>query len=456
MNLPMELIKILSSLEEVGAHTLLVGGCVRDSLLGKEPKDFDVEVYGMTPEEIAAVVAPFGAVNLVGRQFGIVKLRTATEEYDFSVPRRENKIGKGHKGFSVAVDPSMTPYEAALRRDFTMNSLAMNPFTGEIFDFFGGVVDVTNRTLRMTSEAYEEDPLRVLRGMQFAGRFGLTADAETLKVSSRMWSHIGEIAAERVWVEWEKWAEKSVKPSAGLRFLQGCGALHESLDNLIGCEQDPIWHPEGDVWEHTLQVVDKAAEIADREGLSKLERKILVFAALCHDLGKPATKILKEGRIRNPGHQNFLPPSEAFLASVSMPAELVKAVLALVPEHFVHLGEVNQNVVRRLANRLESGKVSVWLLTLLIEADHTGRGPVARERSPKLDLLVEFSKQLDLMKNAPKPLLLGRHLIEFGMKPGLEFKAILASAFEAQLNGEFTDLESARKWLANLTSTTLN
>ena len=248
MDNPIEQLQpILSAIESAGGLPLIVGGAVRDQLLGYALKDIDIEVYRLSIEQLAEVLTPFGRLDAVGRSFGILKLRLPSgRDFDFALPRRESKIGAGHRGFLAAPDPTMTPREAAARRDFTINAMALTP-AGEILDFFGGQADLHARILRHTTAAFAEDPLRVLRGMQFAARFDMRLAPETAALCRALLAEAPTLAIERIWGEWWKWAVKSVRPSAGLQVLAETGwiDLYPELLALIGCPQDPLWHPEG-------------------------------------------------------------------------------------------------------------------------------------------------------------------------------------------------------------------
>src|SRR5580704_14009189 len=203
---PPELERILRETPQL-QRAYLVGGCVRDALAGlPEEKDFDVEVFGLDYEQLLAALAPWGRTDLVGRSFGVVKLSTGSGyNYDFTLPRKDSKVAAGHKGFDVAFDPAISLREAAARRDFTINSIMYDPRTRQVLDFFGGQADLQGGILRHTSAAFIEDPLRVLRGMQFAGRFELRAAPETLELSRCMKGSYTELAVERVREEWLKW-----------------------------------------------------------------------------------------------------------------------------------------------------------------------------------------------------------------------------------------------------------
>ena len=263
--IPPELEKILRETPELN-RAFLVGGCVRDALLGLPHKDFDIEVFGVNFEQLIRALSRFGKTDLVGRSFGVVKLTTGSEfSYDFTVPRKDSKVAPGHKGFEIEFDPHITPPEAASRRDFTINSILFDPRKKEMLDFFGGISDLEKGILRHTSAAFIEDPLRVLRGMQFAGRFNLQAANETIELCRGIKNSLSELAVERVREEWFKWAEKSSIPSAGLKFLVATEWVYHfpEIKVLIGTPQEPLWHPEGDVFIHTCHCCDAMAKLPE-------------------------------------------------------------------------------------------------------------------------------------------------------------------------------------------------
>ncbi len=438
---------IVAALRSNGAKDcLFVGGCVRDKVLGIPSKDIDIEVYGLSYSKIETVLTNkrFDC-DVVGKNYGIIKVNN---QIDVSIPRRDNKIGMGHKDFDVQMDPNMTPKEAALRRDFTINSLAMQPETEVIIDPFGGVDDIKNRVLRATSEAFKEDPLRVLRGMQFAARFGMTMEPKTVQMCRDIKDGFYTLAKERLAEEWGKLMKLGRKPSKGLELLKNCGwiSVYPMIGVLNNTRQDEIWHPEGNVFEHTKCVMDAAVEIADREQLNDFDREILLFSALCHDLGKPATTIKnEEGRLVSPDHANQgVEPTKHFLNHNGVSPEKIDIISCLVREHMCHIGtDPTPRVIRRLANRLAPANMKLW--AMLVEADHSGRPPL-----PKNNPVVEWQKvaaSLDLENNKPKPILMGRHILEHSrIRPGPRMGEILKDAFEAQLDGGFVDLDGALKW----------
>jgi tRNA nucleotidyltransferase (CCA-adding enzyme) len=451
MKLPDELAYLLSEVPAL-ARAYLVGGCVRDGLLGIDHKDFDLEVYGVNYEELERALSAHGRVDLVGKSFGVIKFSGRSGgQWDFSLPRRDSKMSPGHKGFQVEFDPDIEPRMAASRRDFTINALMFDPRTGEYLDFFGGRVDLEKRILRHTSPAFTEDPLRVLRGMQFAARFDLTTAPETVELCRAIGHTFPELAIERVGMEWFKWAVAG-RPSAGLRFLKDTGWLQHfpEIAALDGTPQDPEWHPEGDVFTHTCHCCDALAELAGWREAEETTRRVLMFAVLAHDFAKPQTthRTEREGRVRivSPGHEEQGGPlAEAFLTRINAPNEIKERVVPLVVRHLAHLQAPSDRAVRRLANFLKPATIAE--LCLVMTADQFGRPPKPRVvRQSVIDLQTKAG-ELRLRDSAPKPLLQGRHLIARGMSPGREFGSLLEEAFEAQLEGKFTDIEGALRWL---------
>ncbi len=457
MNIPEPLLAVLQAVRHIG-RPRLVGGCVRDWLLGLEPKDFDVEVSETTFEQLQRALAPFGSTDLVGRSFGVIKLRVGSVEYDFSLPRRESKTGAGHRGFQVAASPDITDAEAAARRDFTLNAIAYDPFANTIIDPHNGRRDLEARILRHTSAAFADDPLRVLRAFQFAARFNLTIAAETAALSRSITDAYRELPVERVWGEWAKWAEKSTYPSRGLLVLEECGWLAHfpEIAALRGTPQDPEWHPEGDVFTHTLHCCDAMVGLNEWQDAGPARKRQLLFAMLAHDFGKPATTVFGERRGQqrwiSPGHESAGGPlSESFLLRIGAPRELIDRVRPLVVLHLAHhsgqAGFSDQRI-RRLARKLAPATIEE--LCLVMRADHDGRPPLhSPETLARIEELNTRSADLALARAAPRPILLGRHLIALGQAPGPDFRKLLDHAFEAQLDGAFDNEAGAVAWAKN-------
>jgi tRNA nucleotidyltransferase (CCA-adding enzyme) len=417
-------------------------------LLGLRPKDLDLEVYELAPQRLIDLLSAAFDIDRVGQSFGVIKLHQYP--IDISLPRRESKVGLGHRGFEVLSDPFMSLEEAAARRDFTINAMAMDPVTEALLDPFNGQRDLAQRILRHTSPQFADDPLRVLRGMQFISRFELSPAAETVELCRGLLHEYPTLTPERIWGEWEKWASRGVQPSLGLRFLHDIGwtALYPELGALQGCPQDPSWHPEGDVWTHTLLVVDQAAQIAVRDGLEGRERAVLVFAALCHDLGKPPSTAVLDGHIRSYGHAERVDIVTAFLDKVGVPTELATRIAGLVRYHLSHLQFAGSpRHVRRLSRSLEEAGETLRMLARVVEADASGRPPLARGLPEEMHQMLVTAEGLQLAEQGPRPILLGRHLLSLGIQPGPRMGQILKTAFEAQLDGAFSTPEEGLRWL---------
>ncbi|MFN0068957.1 MAG: 2-amino-4-hydroxy-6-hydroxymethyldihydropteridine diphosphokinase [Limisphaerales bacterium] len=433
-------------------RAFLVGGCVRDALLGRPLKDFDVEVFGTGYDALLAALEPWGRADLVGRSFGVVKLTLPDGlVVDFSVPRRDSKAAPGHRGFTVTLDPGIAPRDAAARRDFTINTLMYDPRSGEVLDFFGGREDLERRVMRHTGPAFVEDPLRVLRGMQFAARFGLTAAEETLALCRTMRGSLAELAKERVRDEWFKWAARAERPSAGLRFLVDGGWLEDfpELAALRGTPQDPEWHPEGDVWTHTLHSLDALVTLPAWRDALETDRIVLSLAVLLHDVGKPVTTQREDrngrGRIVSPRHEELgAEIAERFLGRLDAPVAVRERVLPLVRGHMARFEAPTDRAVRRLARRV--APETIERLCVVMTADAMGRPPLPAIEPATVRALRAKAEALQLREAAPRPVLLGRHLLGRGLTPGPELGRVLHEAFEAQLEGDFHDLDGALAW----------
>ena len=432
-----------------GGRALLVGGCVRDELLGGHPKDLDVECFGIAPDRLQEVLSTKFSLDLVGLSFGVIKLHHL--DVDVALPRRETKLGLGHRAFGMEHDPNLSIAEASARRDFTINAIYKDPLTGEIIDPWNGRADLERRILRHVSSHFGEDPLRVLRGMQFVARFDLDPAPETIEVCRGMTPE--GLPPERLFEEWAKLLTKGVKISKGLEFLRAVGWVryYPELERLIGCKQAPEWHPEGDVWNHTLCCLDAFARerVEEVEKVEEVENLIVGLAVLCHDFGKPATSSYDpvKKRIRSLGHDEAgVKPTLAFLRRLTNEERLLKEVPPLVRLHMrpfaMWKGRSGDSAIRRLAAKV--GRID--RLVRVAAADDAGRPPFPREPEP-LEWLLEQAERLRVADSVPKPIVQGRDLIALGMKPGVQFGKILKTAYEAQLDGKFFDLEGGVKFI---------
>lgn len=432
---------------------MLNGGCVRDELMGREHKDWDIEVYRLAPEKLRQTIAAFGEVKVAGEAFAVYKVG---DDLDVSLPRRERKTGSGHRGFLVEGDPNMSFEEACSRRDFTVNAILKDPLTGEVVDPYDGQGDIKRRVLKMVSrDTFAEDSLRVLRAAQFAARLEFDIEPETVEVCKSI--DVTDLPRERVWGELEKLLLKADKPSIGLKWLYELGVVDQlfpELASLVGVPQEPDWHPEGDVDVHTMMVADEARKLID--DLDHARRVTVMLGAVCHDLGKPPTTEFIDGRTRSRGHDEAgIEPTVSFLDRLGIFTihgyDVRDQVVQLVKYH-LKPGEFYKNdsknpvgdgAFRRLARKVEPD-----LLYRVAKADSLGRNPdwlppEKRFGSEAQEWFIEKIRELQIEHRAPEPLLKGRHLIELGLQPSPKFKEILDSVYEKQMDGEVFDLDTA-------------
>ena len=456
--LPEKLLILARAVADAGGRAMLVGGCVRDELMGIEPKDWDVEVYGVEPAKLRELLDRFVVaanltddVNVVGEAFAVYKIGG---DLDVSIPRRERKVSAGHRGFVVEGDPDMSFEEACSRRDFTINAILHDPLTGEIIDPFDGRADITGKLLRMVSAAtFAEDSLRVLRAAQFAARFEFDIDAETVDVCKGI--EVTDLPKERIWGEFEKLLLKPGRPSTGLKWLYELGVVQQlfpEMQSLVGVPQEPEWHPEGNVDVHTMMVVDEARKLIDK--LDPPRQVAVMLGSLAHDFGKPATTELIDGRTRSRGHDEAgVGPTLTFLDTLGVFTldgyDVRKQIVELVRyhlkpgEYYKAKSPVGDGAFRRLARKVEPD-----LLYRVAKADSLGRNPewLPKEKwfdSAAQEWFITKVRELEIEKKAPDPILMGRHLIELGLTPSPKFKKILDAVYEVQLDGDVPNLEVA-------------
>jgi tRNA nucleotidyltransferase (CCA-adding enzyme) len=421
-----------------------VGGYVRDLLRGRPGKDVDVEVFGLTLPELEELLSGLGPVLRVGRAFGVLRVKGL--DVDFSVPRRDSKVGKGHRGFATESDPRMTAEQAIRRRDLTVNAMLMDPLTGELVDPCGGQEDLARRVLRAVDPGtFPEDPLRPLRVAQLAARLEFDPDAELIGICRAM--DLSELPGERIWDEWQKLLLRGRRPSLGLEFLLAADLLRftPALQDLVGVPQDPEWHPEGDVWVHTLAALDAAAGL--RTGDTELDQQIML-GALCHDLGKAATTRFFDGRWRSHNHDvGGEEPAQALLAALGAPARLSAPVKALVRCHlrpaWFACGGAQAPAYRRLARQLGAAGTRMSILERVARADALGTGTPdgLAGRFPAGDTFLARAVDVKVKESRPPDVVLGRHLIARGLEPGPFFGPILEQCRKVQDDHGWDDPE---------------
>ena len=435
---------LATAVRDAGGHALVVGGWVRDRLLDRDSTNIDVEVFGVPSSRLRQLLELFGRVEAVGESFQVYKLG----DIDVSLPRRDSKAGRGHRGFDVVGDPNLSIEEAARRRDFTVNAISWDPLTGEYLDPVGGRSDLANGRLRVVDPAtFPDDSLRVLRAVQVAARFELTLDRTTADLCRTI--PLDDLPAERIWGEIEKLLLLAGQPSIGFALALDLGVvakLFPELHALAGCPQEPEWHPEGDVWIHTLQVIDRARTRID--DLVRPQQLTVMLGALCHDLGKPVTTAVIDGRIRSMDHEEQgVPPATALMDRLNVHSidgyDVRKQVLGITAQHlkpgswYKARDEVGDGAFRRLAQ-----KVDLELLARVAKSDCEGRHP-GRFDCTAMDWFLERARTLGVEHRPPPPILLGRHVLALGIKPGPRVGEILKAVYEQQLDGTIATLEEA-------------
>lgn len=413
-----------------GGRTFYVGGFVRDQILGRESKDVDIEVHGIPVPELREVLDGFGEVEEFGALFGIFNLRGHT--LDIAVPRREDVEGRGARGeVEAAADPFLGTYKAALRRDLTINALYEDVLTGEVIDHFGGREDLARGIIRyVDAGTFVEDPLRVLRAAQFAARFGMRVADETVALCASL--DLSGLPSERVLLELEKALLKAAKPSAFFRELRRMGQLDpwfSEVAALQGVPQNPDYHPEGDVWEHTLLVLDAAAGLRGQAS----DGFAFMLAALCHDLGKAVTTEVRDGRIVSYGHERAgVPLARELLARLGVGTRVRTYVLNMVELHMAPNALVAQGSGQKAYNRLFDRSCSPSDLLLLARADVLGCGGGPERPQATGELSSRLRNFEELMA---RPYVRGEDLLAAGMPPGPQMGEVLRYAHKLRLAG---------------------
>jgi tRNA nucleotidyltransferase (CCA-adding enzyme) len=454
--------EVLDALRAAGGRPLIVGGAVRDALLSHAhgeaiaPKDIDIEVYGLSRQEVFAALP--GDAQEFGQDFGVFNTSLNGQAFDVALPRRDNKTGEGYRGFVVETDPNLDFETAFSRRDFTINAMGWDAESGELVDPLGGRADLEAGILRHTGDKFQEDPLRVLRGVQFAARFNMELHPDTADLCREMAPAFHELKPSGVWSQFHKLSAKGTHISKGLEALHATG-WEQHFPSLSDCRdvpQDPRWHPEGAVHVHLGLAGDAAARIARRDGLNEEDTSILVLAAISHDFGKAvSTAVHDDGSITSHDHHHTgVEPTRAFLDKINAPSVYYAKILPLVREHMSHSpgGEdapPPDTAVRRLVRRLDhaGGGPTLKEWTRIVEADKGGRGDGPNGGPEKAAQWLAIAERIDAENPRSMTLLKGHHLAASGVPRGPLWAFMVAQSEEAQDNGAFTDEDGAQVWL---------
>lgn len=430
-------VRLAEAVQRQGGRTFYVGGCVRDKLRGVPCTDIDVEVHGLRPQQLEEILDGLGQRLTMGMSFGIYGLKGCS--LDIAMPRKEHLRGSGHRDFDVCVDPFLGTTQAARRRDFTINAMMEDVLTGELVDPFGGQQDLQAGVLRhVDGETFGEDPLRVLRCAQFAARFGFSVAEETVTLCKTM--ALSTLSRERILAELEKALLQASTPSVFFEVLRNMGQLScwfPELEALIGVPQPPRFHGEGDVWNHTMLVLDQAASMRERTA----QPLFFLLAALCHDFGKAAATRETDGQLHAYDHETLgIPLAEQFLRRLTDQRDLIAYVKNMTELHMKPNILAGANSSVKATNKLFDRSVNPEDLILLALCDDRGR--ILAEPTPDHEafLMERLRVFQELMA---KPHVLGRDLLDAGLKPGPHFSDILAYAHKLRLAG--VDKESALK-----------
>lgn len=421
---------LAEAVHNCGGCAYFVGGYVRDRLLGIDNKDIDIEVHGISPAQLEAILHGLGEPTAFGESFGVFGLKGCG--IDIAMPRKEALRGRGHKDFDIFVDPFIGTRAAARRRDFTVNAMMQNVLTGEIIDCYGGRADLTAGILRhVCDESFPEDPLRVLRGAQFAARFGLTPAPETIALCRTM--DLRHLPGERIEAELKKALLKSERPSVFftvLREMEQLDLWFPELKALIGQEQHPTYHAEGDVWNHTMMVLDEAAKLR-----SKVQQPYaFMLSALCHDFGKAvSSEAAADGAVHAYGHETSgLPLAKQFLERITKETKVTEYVLNMVKLHMRPNIAAHSGVSVKSTNKLFDEAISPRDLICLALADDRGRISLKPAPSTEAFLMDRVAVYEEYMS---RPYVMGKDLIAAGLTPGKDFSDILAYAHKLRLAG---------------------
>lgn len=421
--------KIAEAVAAKGGRAYYVGGFVRDALLHIENKDIDIEIHGISPAALEEILDSLGQRMEIGESFGVFGLKGW--DLDIAMPRKETARGLGHKDFDICVDPFIGTEAAARRRDFTVNAMMQDVLTGEVVDHFGGRADLESRILRhVCDSSFPEDPLRVLRGAQFAARFGFTAAEETVRLCKTM--DLRHLPRERIEGELKKALLKSQRPSVFfevLRQMEQLDIWFPELKALIGVPQNPRYHAEGDVWIHTMMVLDEAAKLRHRTE----NPYAFMLSALTHDFGKALCTEELGGVIHAYEHEKAgLAPAEAFVKRITSEVRLLKYVLNMTELHMKPNTAVRVGSASKVVNRMFDASIDPEGLVCIALADDRGR--ICAE--PAADTEVFLAERLKHFRELmAKPYVMGRDLIEAGLTPGEDFTEILEYAHKLRLAG---------------------
>jgi tRNA nucleotidyltransferase (CCA-adding enzyme) len=437
INIPPLLDVIIKTISAHEGKCYLVGGAVIDSIYKNPIKDWDIEVFNKSYKELLLLLQRFGDCNLIGKKFGVIKFRKDNFDAEFSIPRLENKVGPGHKDFSVELTPSISITEAAKRRDFTINAIYLDLTTNELNDPFSGLKDLKKSQLRLVNwNTFEEDPLRVFRAMQLVSRKVKYITLETKNKCTSMIEELKNLSKDSIYQEWVKMLMLGDRPDLGIKFLDDTNilSLYPELENLKGIQQSPKWHKEGDAFVHTQMVTKAAARI--RHKIPEDWRLAFMFASVVHDVGKAiSTQIRPDGKITSYNHDTTgVKIAEQFMRRLTDSEDLINKVNRIVYDHMRPRLYLNSNTKMRTWRRAQN-RCPLNIIAYFTVADNMGR--IGEDETKGLSEFKGIMKKwikFGRPKDKIRQVLQGKDLIDAGYEPGIEFTEYLNNAYRYQIN----------------------
>lgn len=426
---------VVRRLADAGHRALFAGGCVRDMLMGRALKDFDIATSA-TPDQVEAL---FENTHAFGKSFGVIQVLIGETPFEVATFRTDLAYTDGRHPDAVAFS---TPEEDAQRRDFTVNGLFYDPLADDVIDYVGGQEDLRRKIIRAIGEPakrFGEDYLRMMRAARFASTLEFSIEEKTAAAIRELSPNILKISAERIGQELTRLLTESPKAGHGIRLLHDLRLMEHVLPEIlpmIGCEQPPQFHPEGDVFVHTMMMLDAAQSPSP----------LLAWSLLLHDVGKPPTfAITREpdgsDRIRFNNHADVgARMAEVILRRLRMSNELIEGVVHCVANHmrFGEVSRMRESTLRKLiaAPTFET-ELELHRIDCISSHNETGN----------IKILTDFAEKVRNEPVLPKPWLSGRDLIALGMEPGPEMGRWLRIAYDAQLENQQPDRDALLAWL---------
>jgi len=430
--------KVINILIENNLTPIFVGGFVRDALISNihglkiKNKDIDIEVFGETNmDKLKEILEPLGKVIIAGKSFGVLKLWIENEDFDISLPRKEKNKGIRHKDLVVDIDPKISFKEAFKRRDLTINAIGFNIKENVFIDEFNGINDIKTKTIKVVdNNTFIEDPLRLLRAIGFAVRFNFKIEEKSKILLKSMVDKnmLSNILKERIFTEWKKFLLKSEKPSKAIMIMKEIGLLEKNfseISNLINIKQDPKWHPEGDVFVHTLMVLNEMSKLLKESKLNENDKVALLFAAITHDFGKVKTTKLINGKITSHNHEREgVEIAKNFMKKITNEKDVIEKVLLLTEFHLFPLIAIDGKIKLSTFKKIHK-KIDLELLAIMAVADKKGRG-FEFDGKPLMKMMLSKKEEIEnIEKNKDKLSISGKDLINHGLKPSKVFSILL-------------------------------